>query len=119
MVFVGDDWAEDHHDVELVDASGRRLARARLPEGMEGITRLRALIAQHMPPELAELEPVEAAARVKVGIETERGRWVRALIAAGYQVFAINPMSVALTVWVPKMSSMRCDLRLSDTADNR
>ena len=34
MLFVGDDWAEDHHDVEVMDASGRRLARARLPEGM-------------------------------------------------------------------------------------
>jgi transposase len=32
---------------------------------------------------------------VKVGIETDRGRWVQALIAAGYEVFAINPMSVA------------------------
>lgn len=33
MLFVGDDWAEDHHDVELMDARGRRLAKARLPEG--------------------------------------------------------------------------------------
>jgi len=48
-VYVGDDWAENHHDVELVDDDGRRLARARLPEGLEGITRLHALIAQHMP----------------------------------------------------------------------
>jgi hypothetical protein len=30
-----------------------------------------------------------------VGIETDRGPWVAALIAAGYRVFAINPMSVA------------------------
>ena len=30
-----------------------------------------------------------------VGIETDRGPWVQALVAAGYQVFAINPMSVA------------------------
>jgi transposase len=95
MVFVGDDWAEDHHDVELVDASGRRLTRARLPEGLDGITRLHALIAQHAPSEWAELEPGEAAGRVTIGIETERGPWVQALIAAGYQVFAINPMSVA------------------------
>src|SRR5689334_20095428 len=39
MVYVGDDWAEDHDDVELVDDEGRRLARARLPEGLDGITR--------------------------------------------------------------------------------
>jgi len=39
------------------------------------------------------LEPGVAAARVKVGIETDRGPWVAALAAAGYEVFAINPMS--------------------------
>ena len=95
MLFVGDDWAEDHHDVLIVNEQGRRLARGRLPEGLDGITRLHALIAQFFPEEWAELEPAEAASRVKVGIETERGPWVQALIAAGYEVFAINPMSVA------------------------
>ena len=33
-LFVGDDWAEEHHDVELMDPSGRRLAHARFPEGV-------------------------------------------------------------------------------------
>ena len=37
VLFVGDDWAEDHHDVELQDTTGRRLARARLPEGLAGL----------------------------------------------------------------------------------
>ena len=45
-MFVGDDWAEDHHDVEIVNEQGRRLARRRLPEGLDGITGLYALIAQ-------------------------------------------------------------------------
>src|SRR4051794_26311936 len=94
MLFVGDDWAEDHHDVELVDDCGRVLARRRLPEGLNGITRLHALIAEHAPPEWADLEPQAAAALVKVGIETDRGVWVAALVAAGYEVFAINPLSV-------------------------
>ena len=39
MLFVGDDWAEDHHDVELMDESGLTLAKARLPEGAAGIAR--------------------------------------------------------------------------------
>ena len=34
-------------------------------------------------------------AEVVVGIETDRGPWVQALIAAGYQVYAINPLQVA------------------------
>ncbi len=95
MLFVGDDWAEDHHDVEIQDEAGRRVARLRLPEGIEGVTRLHALIAEHAPGEWAELDPVQAAGRVKVGIETDRGPWVAALVAAGYEVFAINPMQVA------------------------
>ena len=88
MLFVGDDWAEDHHDVELQDVSGRVLARAKLPEGVAGIARLHAMIAEHLGDDVDEAEVV-------VGIETERGPWVHALIAAGYQVFAINPLQVA------------------------
>ena len=95
MLFVGDDWAEDHHDVEIVDDAGQVLVRRRLDEGLGGITRLHALIAEHAPARWAELEPGDAAAMVKVGIETDRGAWVAALVATGYEVFAINPMSVA------------------------
>jgi len=95
MLFVGDDWAEDHHDVEIVDDNGRVVVRRRLPEGLEGITRLHGLIAEHVPEGWADLDPADAAAMVKVGLETERGSWVAALVAAGYEVFAINPMSVA------------------------
>jgi len=92
MLFVGDDWAEDHHDVEIVDETGRTLARRRFPEGLEGITRLHALIAEHLPEPSG---PADPAPQVVVGIETERGPWAAALVAAGYRVFAINPMSTA------------------------
>ena len=85
---MGDDWAEDHHDIELQDEQGRVLARARLPEGIAGITRLHALIGQFAGP---DTEPGEVA----VGIETDRGLWVTALRAAGYTVYAINPRQVA------------------------
>jgi hypothetical protein len=37
MLFVGDDWAKDHHDVELVDEQGKRLAYRRFPEGLAGL----------------------------------------------------------------------------------
>jgi transposase len=95
MLFVGDDWAEDHHDIEIVDDDGKILARRRLPEGLEGVTRLHSLIAAQMPDDWVDREPGEAAGLVKVGIETDRGSWVAALVAAGYEVFAINPLSVA------------------------
>jgi hypothetical protein len=88
LLFVGDDWAEDHHDVELVDEAGRRLAKARLGEGVQGITRLHELVAAHTP---QDAEP----GQVVIGIETDRGPWVQALLASGYQVYAINPMQAA------------------------
>jgi len=88
LLFVGDDWAEAHHDVELMDTAGRRLAKARLPEGVAGMARLHAMIGEALG------EDAEAA-QVLVGIETDRGPWVAALIAAGYRVYAINPLQVA------------------------
>lgn len=43
-VFVGHDWAEDHHDEFIEDDSGRRLAGGRLTEGIEGIARFHELL---------------------------------------------------------------------------
>ena len=88
MLFIGDDWAEAHHDIEIEDESGRVLARRRLPEGLAGITTLHELVAEH-------LDPTAEPDQVQVGIETDRGPWVQALLAAGYVVFAINPLQVA------------------------
>jgi transposase len=88
LLFVGDDWAEDHHDIELMDQAGRTLAKARLPEGVAGIARLHAMIAEQLGEDTDEAE-------VLVGIETERGPWVAALLAAGYTVYAVNPLQAA------------------------
>ena len=85
MIFVGNDWAEGHHDVYLMDEDGTRLGFARLPEGIQGIARFHQLVAEH----------ASDAAEVVVGIETDRGLWVGALIAAGYLVYAINPRAVS------------------------
>jgi hypothetical protein len=50
VLFVGDDWAEAHHDIEIENEEGRVLARRRLPEGLAGITMLHELIAEHLDP---------------------------------------------------------------------
>ena len=88
MLFVGDDWAEAHHDVEIVEEGGRRLAGGRLPEGVAGLARLHEMVADHLGD---DAEPAD----VMVGIETDRGPWVAALVAAGYTVYAVNPLQVA------------------------
>jgi transposase len=88
-LFVGDDWAEDHHDIELMDGSGRRLAKARLPEGVVGMARLHAMIGERVG------EDPDEDVEVLIGIETDRGPWVTALVAAGYTVMAVNPLQAA------------------------
>jgi transposase len=88
LLFVGDGWSEGYHDVELMDATGRRLAKARLPVEMAGMARLHAMIGEALG------EDAEVA-EVAVGIETDRGPWVAALVAAGYTVYGINPLQVA------------------------
>ena len=88
MLFLGDDWAEAHHDIELQNGQGGVLARRRLPEGVAGLAQLHALVAEH----LGDDDEPES---VLVGIETDRGGWVQALVASGYLVYAVNPKQVA------------------------
>ncbi len=87
-LFAGDDWAEDHHDVEVMNEQGKVLAKRRLPEGVAGIAQLHELIGRHLPEDAQDAEVV-------IGIETDRGPWVAALIAAGYTVFPVNPLQAS------------------------
>jgi transposase len=83
-LFAGDDWAEDHHDVEVMDEAGKVLAKRRLPEGVAGMAQLHGLIGRFLPEDAQDAEVV-------IGIETGRGPWAAALIAAGYTVYPVNP----------------------------
>jgi transposase len=68
-----------------VDETGEVLARRRIPDGLDGVRQLHAMLAEH----------TENAAEVVVGIETDRGLFVRSLVSAGYTVYAINPFAVS------------------------
>jgi transposase len=85
VLFVGLDWAEEHHDVAVMAEDGRVVAARRVPEGLGGLTVLHGLLAGLVA------DPAE----VVVGTETDRGLFVGALVAAGYQVDAINPLAVS------------------------
>lgn len=85
VLFIGDDWAEDHHDVYVMDESGAKVTARRLPEGLAGISAFHAMIAGQ----------VSDSSEVIIGIETDRGLWVQALVTSGYRVYAINPMAAA------------------------
>lgn len=85
MIFVGDDWAEAHHDLYVCNEAGDKLAARRVPEGIAGITIMHELAAVH----------ADDCGEVVVGIETDRGLWVQALVEAGYAVYAINPRAAS------------------------
>ncbi len=85
MIFVGNDWSEGHHDVYVTDEEGTRLGYARLPEGLAGVAGFHEMVA----------EDASDPAEVVVGIETDRGLWVAAVVGADYQVYAINPLAVS------------------------
>ncbi|MGC5008531.1 IS110 family transposase [Streptomyces sp. NBC_00353] len=85
-VFCGVDWAEGHHDIALVEAGGKQLAKVRISDDAAGFAQLTALLTEHGDSEDAP---------IPVAIETSRGLLVACLRATGRPVFAINPLAVA------------------------
>ncbi|SEC52550.1 Transposase IS116/IS110/IS902 family protein [Gordonia malaquae] len=93
MLFVGDDWAEDHHDLVVIDNNQKVVARARVPEGPAGITAFTDVIARAALKTVTSDDDLDDdALEVMVGIELNHGPWVQALVAAGYQVFGVDPL---------------------------
>ncbi|MET9030852.1 IS110 family transposase, partial [Nocardia sp. NPDC004168] len=86
MVFCGIDWAERHHDVALVDAEGKLVAKRRIAESADGFAELTAMLADAGD---------SREAPIPVAIETPRGLLVAALRETGRAIYAINPMAVA------------------------
>jgi transposase len=85
MFFVGNDWAQDHHDVCVMGESGDVLAIRQFGHGINGVAMFHDLMAGF----------VSDPGDVVIGVETDRGMWVEALVAAGYQVYAVNPKSAS------------------------
>ena len=92
----GIDWSEGQHDVAIVDDQARILARARVPDDVAGLGKLLDLLAEHGDGELA---------RIEIAIETDKGLFVTALVAAGFCCFSRPRSSPASPdsgpSWVP------------------
>jgi transposase len=85
MIFVGIDWAEEHHDACVMDDQGVVLARLRVPDNLEGLHQLYGVFAEHAS------DPKD----VVIGIETAAGLLTRMLHAAEYQIYVINPLAAS------------------------
>jgi transposase len=100
MVTCGIDWAQDHHDIAIVDTDGRLVAKRRIPESVAGFAELTAMLAD------AGDDPEDP---IPVAIETPRGLLVAVLRASGRPIHPINPMSVARYRERTSMSGKKSD----------
>jgi transposase len=89
VVSCGIDWSEDHHDVAVVDADGRLVAKRRITDDAAGFAQLLELL------ELLAEAGDHPEAPIPVAIETARGLLVACRRATGRPISAINPLAVA------------------------
>src|SRR6266487_2830341 len=83
-IYGGIDWAEDHHDIAIVDRDGQLLARRRISDDAAGLAALLELLAERRD---SADEPIPVAIETPRGLPTAcaplaarstrstRGRW--------------------------------------------
>ena len=99
-ITCGIDWAQDHHDIAIVNSDGQLVAKRRIPESVAGFAELTAMLAD------AGDDPKDP---IPVAIETPRGLLVAVLRASGRPIYPINPMSVARYRERTSMSGKKSD----------
>jgi transposase len=86
MWYAGIDWANDHHDVVVIDEHGRQVASQRVlhtKAGVEELTRVLEGILGSAPKE-----------QLACVLETNRGLLITALLEAGFPVYPVNPKTL-------------------------
>ena len=84
MIYVGIDWADDHHQVAITDDSAETLSQFQISHDTAGFAMLREQIARFC----------SSPDQVLVALETSRGLLVHELLRCGYWVYAINPKAL-------------------------
>jgi transposase len=81
MWYVGLDWADTHHDVEVLDEAGKRVGVRRFAHSHEGLNELKAFLLgiAASPDQLACM------------VETNHGLLITFLLEAGIPVYPVNP----------------------------
>ena len=98
-IYVGIDWADDHHDVYVTDDSAKQLDRFAIAHSYQGIEELKR--------RLAKFEAVPE--KILVAIECHRGLLIYSLLDAGYQVYPVNPKSMSRYRDRYRMSTSKSD----------
>ena len=81
------DWADDHHDAVVIDATGKRVAALRVAHTADGLSRLVAFLQDSS--DVREYPEHRACS-----IETRHGLLISGLLEAGVPVYPVNPKTV-------------------------
>ena len=84
MWYAGIDWADQHHDVVVIDAAGHQAGTRRVAHTKEGLTELTVFL----------LELAQTPEQVACIVETNQGLLIAALLEAGFPVYPVNPKTV-------------------------
>lgn len=89
MWFAGIDWADQHHDVVVIDAAGARVGQLRVPHSAAGVQQLVSWLRQ-----LGNGEVARCPDQLACLIETSHGVLITALLEQGLAVYPVNPKTV-------------------------
>jgi transposase len=84
--FAGIDWADDHHDLVVLDEQGRHLRTLRVAHSPAGLAQLATTLEQ--------ICGTDAKAHLACFVETNRGLLIAALLSAGFAVYPVNPKTI-------------------------
>lgn len=83
MWYAGLDWADRHHDLVVIDETGRKVGQLRVEHSPEGLARLVSF--------LQGIAPLDQIACI---VETTHGLLIATLLEAGVALYPVNPKTV-------------------------
>lgn len=84
MYYAGIDWADDHHDVVVLDEAGKTKSSLRVAHNVKGLNELNTFLQSFTP----------VKEQMACIIETNQGLLITALLEAGWSVYPVNPKTV-------------------------
>jgi transposase len=84
VFFAGIDWADDHHDIAVLDQQGQLIASLCVSHSPAGLAQLKAFL----------LDKAGDPQQIPCFVETNHGLLISALLEAGFPVYPLNPKTV-------------------------
>src|SRR5437868_197767 len=84
MFYAGIDWADDHHDVVVIDEASKSRGALRVDHSVTGLAQLNSFL-KGITPDVAQMACI---------VETSQGLLIAALLEAGWAVYPVNPKTV-------------------------